>query len=69
METHFRDPSISGFCARQKISRATYYVLAASGEGPAEYRVGRLVRISEAAEAEWVRQREAAHAMRSAAAA
>ena len=57
-----RDPSIYGFCARQKISRSAYYKLAAVGDGPREYRVGKLVRISAEAEAEWVRRREAIHA-------
>ena len=59
-----RDPSINGFCLRQRISRSSYYNLVAEGTGPREYRVGKLVRISEEAEAEWVRQREAEHAAR-----
>jgi hypothetical protein len=59
MDKATRDPSIEGFCYRQKISRATYYNLKAAGRGPREYRVGKQVRISEEAEAEWIREREA----------
>ncbi|MET2825825.1 transcriptional regulator [Mesorhizobium shangrilense] len=55
-----RDPSIAGFVARQKISRSSYYNLKAAGLGPREYVVGKLVRISAEAEAEWVRERESA---------
>jgi excisionase family DNA binding protein len=60
----YRDASIAGFCHRQGISRSTYYNLVAAGEAPREYRVGKLVRISQEAEHDWVRQREAAHAAR-----
>ena len=59
METEVRDPSIAGFCRRQKISRAHYYNEKNAGRGPREYRVGTLVRISPEAETEWVRAREA----------
>jgi hypothetical protein len=56
----YRDPTIDGFCRRQKICRASYYNLKKTGKGPREYYVGRLVRISPEAEAEWVREGEAA---------
>ncbi|MER8688752.1 transcriptional regulator [Mesorhizobium sp. M1136] len=56
----FRDPSIDGFCRRHLVSRSTYYNLKAAGLAPREYVVGKLVRISAEAEAEWVRAREAA---------
>ncbi|EHK58114.1 hypothetical protein [Allomesorhizobium alhagi] len=62
MET-YRDPSVAGFCHRQKISRSGYYNIPLA-DRPREYRVGKLVRISAEAEAEWVRQREAANARR-----
>lgn len=62
--TDYRDPSVQAFCARQKISRAHLYNLLARGEGPRIYKIGRLVRVSAEAEAEWVRQREAAEAER-----
>ena len=65
----YRDASIAGFCRRQGISRSSYYNLAAAGETPREYRVGKLVRISAEAEAEWVREREAAQPDRAATAA
>lgn len=55
-----RDPSINGFCRRHSFSRSSYYNLKAAGLAPREYVVGKLVRISAEAEAEWVRQREAA---------
>lgn len=54
-----RDPSVPGFCARQRISRSTYYNLKGEGKAPREYVVGKLIRISPEAEAEWVRAREA----------
>lgn len=54
-----RDPSVPGFCARQRISRSTYYNLKAEGKQPREYVVGKLIRISPEAEAQWVRDREA----------
>lgn len=54
-----RDASINGFCRRQGASRSTYYNLKAKGLGPREYLVGKLVRISAEAEAEWVLAREA----------
>ena len=53
-----RDPTIDGFCQRQRISRAGYYNLRDSGKGPREYYVGRLVRISPEAESEWILERE-----------
>ncbi|TIL84772.1 MAG: transcriptional regulator [Mesorhizobium sp.] len=51
---------MNGFCHRQKISRSSYYNMKAAGFAPREYVVGKLVRISAEAEAEWVREREAA---------
>ncbi|MER9421675.1 transcriptional regulator [Mesorhizobium sp. M0317] len=54
-----RDPSIPGFCQRHKMGRSSYYNLKAAGHGPPEYVIGKLVRISAEAEAEWVREREA----------
>lgn len=57
-----RDPSIAGFCRRTLISRSSFYNLVAAGEAPRMFRIGKLVRISAEAEAEWVRRREALHA-------
>lgn len=60
MSTDYRDPSVLGFCQRHQISRSHFYNLLARGEGPRIFRIGKLVRVSAEAEAEWVRQREAA---------
>ena len=62
-----RDPSIPGFCKRHMLSRSSYYNLKAAGLAPRAYVVGKLVRISAEAEAEWVRQREAEGVVRAAA--
>lgn len=64
MNTPDRDPTIPGFCARHKLSRAMFYVLVDRGEAPRTYVVGKLRRISPEAEAAWVREREAAAAER-----
>lgn len=55
----FRDPSIEGFCRRHSLSRSSYYNLKNVGKAPREYVVGKLIRISPDAEADWVRDREA----------
>jgi hypothetical protein len=52
--------SISRFCARHDISRATYYNLRQSGLGPREMRIGTRVLITAEAAAAWRREREAA---------
>ncbi|MHC2792597.1 putative DNA-binding transcriptional regulator AlpA [Mesorhizobium jarvisii] len=52
--------TIPDFCRRHQISRSSYYALKASGRGPREYVIGKLVRISAEAEVEWVRRLEAA---------
>lgn len=54
-----RDRTIDGFCARHGFSRSKYYLDRARGLTPREYVVGKLVRISEEAEAAWVKAREA----------
>ena len=56
------DPSltIAEFCALEKISRGGLYKIWARGEGPAVYRIGKSVRISQQARAEWRRRLEAA---------
>jgi hypothetical protein len=64
IEVIARDPSIDGFCRRMHLSRSSYYNLRASGFGPREFTVGKLVRIGAEAEAEWVREREAARSGR-----
>jgi hypothetical protein len=50
--------TVSEFCHRQRISISTYYSLRAKGHGPREMNLGRCVRISAAAEANWIRERE-----------
>jgi len=52
--------SISRFCARHDISRATYYNLRQAGLGPREMRIGARVLITAEAAAAWRREREAA---------
>jgi len=52
--------TIAEFCASEKISRAHYFNLRDRGEGPREMRLGRSVRISPEARAEWRREREIA---------
>lgn len=64
-----RDPSVDGFCRRMGFSRSHFYNLLARGEGPRLFHVGKLTRISEEAERDFVRQREAAELPRSAPAA
>lgn len=51
--------TIAEWCARHKLSRATFYNLAQAGKAPRIMKVGRSVRISEAADAEWLSAREA----------
>lgn len=55
--------TVSEFCHRHSISRAFFYLLASKGEAPRTFKVGRLVRISQEAEREWIKSREAAASM------
>jgi predicted DNA-binding transcriptional regulator AlpA len=57
----FEDASltISEFCEKEKICRATFYNLLKQGKGPRLMRVGSRSRISPEARAEWRREREA----------
>lgn len=52
--------TIEEFCRSEKISRAYYFVLRQRGEAPREMRLGRCVRISPEARADWRRARETA---------
>ena len=47
--------TIEEWCERRKICRATFYNLLRAGKGPRIMKVGRSVRISEAADADWLR--------------
>lgn len=51
--------TIPEWCERRKICRASFYNLVRAGKAPRILKVGRSVRISEAADAEWLRAREA----------
>ncbi len=51
--------TIPEFCARKCISVPFYYVLRKRGLGPREVHLGRAVRITPEAEAEWDRERGA----------
>jgi hypothetical protein len=54
-----RDPSISGFCRRNGICRASYFNMRDRGEGPTETRVGpKRIIITEQHEDEWRRKRQ-----------
>src|SRR5215468_5688974 len=53
-----RDPSISGFCKRNNISRAHYLNLRRVGKGPRETAAGARRIISEEAERDWVKAGE-----------
>jgi hypothetical protein len=51
--------NISGFCARNGISKAHYYNLRKAGRGPREMRLGSRVLITRDAGRDWRREREA----------
>lgn len=51
--------TISEWCARHKVSRPHFYNLIKAGKAPRIMKVGRAVRISEEADCEWRRAREA----------
>ena len=52
--------TVAEWCAMHRLSRAFFYKLAAQGEAPKIFKVGRATRISEAANNEWLAAREAA---------
>jgi hypothetical protein len=52
--------SIDDWCAAHNLSRAFFYKLQSAGIGPRTFKVGRVTRISEEANNEWIRDREAA---------
>jgi hypothetical protein len=52
--------TIAEFCALEQISRGGLYLLWGRGEGPAFYHIGKSVRISREAHAEWRRRLEGA---------
>jgi hypothetical protein len=45
--------TIAKFCELEAMSRGFYFLMRKRGEGPAETRSGRMVRISARARAEW----------------
>jgi predicted DNA-binding transcriptional regulator AlpA len=51
--------TIAEFCARNSISRAMFYKLKNAGKGPRLVRVGTKSLISDQAEKDWHREREA----------
>ncbi len=55
---HLRPQSftIAEFCQRHSICRSSYYALRSEGLAPAEYRIGRAVRITRDAETAWLKQ-------------
>jgi len=55
--------SIDEFCRLEGICRSQFYVLQRNGEAPETYTIGKLVRISPAAHAEWRALRDHATAI------
>jgi predicted DNA-binding transcriptional regulator AlpA len=55
-----KSQSIDEWCKAHGLSRSFFYLLQQRGEGPRSFKVGRVTRISDAANAEWVAAREAA---------
>jgi predicted DNA-binding transcriptional regulator AlpA len=55
-----RSYSIDDWCKLHGLSRAFFYKLASQGEAPETFKVGRCTRITEEANAAWLRAREAA---------
>jgi hypothetical protein len=53
--------TISQFCLCHQIGRTTYFKLRKDGLGPGELRCGRLVRITAAAEREWLERMQLKH--------
>lgn len=50
--------TIAEFCHRHNIGRTTYFAWQKAGLGPREIRVGRVVRIGNEAEREWIELRQ-----------
>lgn len=55
-----KSQSIDEWCKSHGLSRSFFYALQARGEAPRTFKVGRCTRISEAANNEWILEREAA---------
>jgi predicted DNA-binding transcriptional regulator AlpA len=53
--------SVDAFCNRYGFCRTSFYNMVKRGEAPDVLKVGGLVRITEEAEAEWLRRRSAQH--------
>jgi len=60
MEVAMRSFSIDEWCDLHSFCRAFFYKLRERGQAPRTYNVGRIVRISETANAEWLAAHEAA---------
>ena len=54
--------SVATFCSAFDMSRATFYRILASGEGPQTYHIGKRTMISAAAADEWRRRMEQTNA-------
>lgn len=52
--------SIDAWCESHGFARSFFYKLQSQNQGPRTFKVGRLTRISVAADAEWIAEREAA---------
>jgi len=54
-----RSSTIPEWCTRRGVSRSTFYKLDAQGKAPRTYFAGAKRMISDEADADWVREREA----------
>jgi hypothetical protein len=57
VETERSAFTVNEFCSRNHISRGLYFNMRKAGIGPAEMRIGHVVRVSAEAELEWQRAR------------
>jgi len=62
MDIERRSYSVAEFCVSYGMSRATFYRLLQSGQGPAVYHIGKRTMISAAAADEWRRRMEQTNA-------
>jgi hypothetical protein len=61
-DTDTASKTIAGFCRSEGMSLPFYFQLRRRGLGPTELRIGRYVRITPRAHAEWRRERERGNA-------
>jgi predicted DNA-binding transcriptional regulator AlpA len=57
--TEMRSYSIEEWCQMHSLSRAFFYKLASQGRAPESFKVGRITRITDEANREWIAARKA----------